>query len=80
MQVFGDGTGQVVHLGERECSVQRRFQKIVEEAPSPSLTDSVRQKMYEASLRLCESVKYDSAGTVEFVYDDDTQVDEAFTT
>ena len=73
VQVFGDGR-EVVHLGERECSVQRRFQKIIEEAPSPSLTDSVRAKMFEASLCLCKSVKYDSAGTVEFVYDDDTQV------
>lgn len=73
VQVFGDGKGEVVHLGERECSVQRRFQKIVEEAPSTALTDEVRGRMFEAALRLCQSVNYNSAGTVEFVYDDDTQ-------
>ena len=69
VQVFGDGAGRVVILGDRDCSLQRRNQKIIEEAPAPALPDSVRATMHEAARRLMESVNYRSAGTVEFLYD-----------
>ncbi|PIE90762.1 MAG: pyruvate carboxylase subunit A [Acidobacteria bacterium] len=66
-QVFGDGKGNAVHLFERECSVQRRHQKIIEETPSPALNDSLRQKMAEAARLAASSVNYLNAGTVEFI-------------
>lgn len=69
-QIFGDFTGQVVSLMERECSVQRRHQKIIEEALSPSLTPELRQAMGETAKRLAESAQYQSAGTVEFLLQD----------
>jgi urea carboxylase len=69
VQLFGDGCGAVVALGERDCSMQRRNQKVIEEAPAPGLTDSVRQSLSEAAVRLGRAVNYKSAGTVEFVYD-----------
>ncbi len=69
VQVFGDGHGQVVALGERDCSLQRRNQKVVEETPAPGLTDSVRAGLMASAVRLAQSVNYQSAGTVEFVYD-----------
>lgn len=72
VQVFGDGQGNVITLGERECSIQRRFQKIIEESPSPGLTDELRQKAWAIAKRLCEGIKYESAGTVEFIFDDNT--------
>jgi len=67
IQVLGDKHGNVVHLGERECSIQRRNQKIIEEAPSPLIDAKTRQAMGEQAVRLAKAVKYDSAGTVEFV-------------
>ncbi|GAO36909.1 urea carboxylase [Sulfuricella sp. T08] len=69
VQIFGDGKGQVVALGERDCSVQRRNQKVIEETPAPGLSDSQRQKLLETAVRLGQAVNYQSAGTVEFVYD-----------
>jgi propionyl-CoA carboxylase alpha chain len=67
IQVLGDKHGNVIHLGERECSIQRRNQKVVEEAPSPLLDEYTRQKMGEQAVALARAVGYDSAGTVEFV-------------
>jgi propionyl-CoA carboxylase alpha chain len=67
IQVLGDKHGHVIHLGERECSIQRRNQKIVEEAPSPLLDPATRRKMGEQAVALAKAVSYDSAGTVEFV-------------
>ena len=69
VQVFGDGTGQVVVLGDRDCSLQRRNQKVIEEAPAPGLPPSLRRQLHEAARDLAASVAYRSAGTVEFVYD-----------
>jgi len=73
VQILADQHGNVIHLGERDCTIQRRFQKILEEAPSPVLTDKVRQEICDAAVRLAKFVNYDSAGTVEFLYDLDTQ-------
>jgi 3-methylcrotonyl-CoA carboxylase alpha subunit len=67
IQVFGFGDGRAVHLFERECSIQRRFQKIVEESPAPGLAPAVRDAMAEAAVRLAEEARYCGAGTVEFV-------------
>lgn len=67
IQVLGDGHGNVVYLGERECSLQRRHQKVVEEAPSPFLDEATRKAMGEQAVALAKAVKYQSAGTVEFV-------------
>jgi propionyl-CoA carboxylase alpha chain len=67
IQVLGDKHGNVIHLGERECSIQRRNQKVVEEAPSPLLDAATRKKMGEQAVALAKAVGYDSAGTVEFV-------------
>lgn len=72
VQVFGDGNGRVLLLGDRDCSSQRRNQKVVEEAPAPALSDAQRASLHEAALKLCKSVSYRSAGTVEFVLDVDT--------
>jgi propionyl-CoA carboxylase alpha chain len=67
IQVLGDKHGNVIHLGERECSIQRRNQKVIEEAPSPLLDEETRRKMGEQAVALAKAVQYDSAGTVEFV-------------
>src|SRR3981189_274731 len=67
IQVLGDKHGNVIYLGERECSIQRRNQKVIEEAPSPLLDESTRRKMGEQAVALAKAVQYDSAGTVEFV-------------
>lgn len=72
VQIFGDGQGKVVALGERDCSTQRRNQKIIEETPAPNLSEETRQALWDCAVRLGESVNYRSAGTVEFVYDADT--------
>lgn len=69
VQIFGDGSGRVVALGERDCSAQRRNQKVLEETPAPGLPDSVRDALCKAALSLGEAVAYRSAGTVEFLYD-----------
>ena len=69
VQIFGDGKGHVVALGERDCSVQRRNQKVIEETPAPGLTDIQRASLLATAVRLGEAVGYRSAGTVEFVYD-----------
>ena len=67
IQVLGDKHGNVIYLGERECSIQRRHQKVIEEAPSPLLDEATRAKMGEQAVALAKAVGYDSAGTVEFV-------------
>ncbi len=72
VQVFGDGRGQVIALGERDCSVQRRNQKVIEETPAPGLSDAQRQALLDTAVRLAQAVNYRSAGTVEYVYDADT--------
>jgi len=69
VQIFGDGAGKVVALGERDCSLQRRNQKVVEETPAPNLSDAVRHALWDTARRLGESVNYCSAGTVEYIYD-----------
>jgi urea carboxylase len=69
VQIFGDGDGRVVSLGDRDCSLQRRNQKVIEEAPAPALPDSVRAQLHSSSRTLAASLAYRSAGTVEFVYD-----------
>jgi propionyl-CoA carboxylase alpha chain len=70
VQVLGDQHGNVVHLGERECSIQRRNQKIIEESPSPAVTTAIRRKMGAEAVALAKAVAYDSAGTVEFIMDE----------
>ena len=71
VQIFGDGAGRVVHLGERDCSLQRRNQKVVEETPAPDLTPTQRDELRATAVRLAQAVSYQSAGTVEFVFDRD---------
>jgi acetyl-CoA carboxylase biotin carboxylase subunit len=73
VQVIGDQHGHLVHLGERDCTIQRRYQKIIEESPSPVLTESRREDICTAALKLAAAVGYDSVGTVEFLFDLDTQ-------
>ena len=73
VQIFGNELGEVAALGERDCSVQRRNQKVVEESPAPNLKDSVRERMYAAAESLAKEASYRSAGTVEFLYDEATQ-------
>jgi urea carboxylase len=73
VQVFGDGKGRVVALGERDCSTQRRNQKIIEETPAPGLSAATRTRLHESAVRLAEAVSYQSAGTVEYVYDNDSE-------
>jgi urea carboxylase len=72
VQIFGDGRGGVLALGERDCSAQRRHQKVLEETPAPGLTDATRQQLYASAILLGKAVSYASAGTVEFIYDDDS--------
>jgi acetyl-CoA carboxylase biotin carboxylase subunit len=73
VQVFGDRHGNYRHLWERDCSVQRRHQKLVEEAPSPVVDDQVRREMTEAAVAMIEKIKYENAGTIEFIFDTSTQ-------
>ena len=73
IQILGDKAGNVIHLGERECSIQRRHQKIIEESPSPRISKEIRNKMGEAAVKLAKMIKYESAGTVEFLFDDKTK-------
>jgi urea carboxylase len=69
VQLFGDGRGSVIALGERDCSIQRRNQKVIEETPAPGLRDEIRARLLETAIRLGKAVRYQSAGTVEFIYD-----------
>lgn len=69
IQILADHHGNVVHLGERDCSIQRRLQKLVEETPSPALFDKMRHKMGEAAVKAAKAVRYSGAGTVEFIFD-----------
>lgn len=70
VQIIGDKHGNVCHVGERDCSIQRRHQKLVEEAPGPTLTDEERKALGDAAVKAAKAVDYDSAGTLEFLYDD----------
>lgn len=69
VQIFGDGLGNVKTLGERDCSIQRRNQKVIEETPAPNLSDELRKELFVASEKLAKAVNYKSAGTVEYIYD-----------
>jgi len=69
VQIFGDGKGNVIALGERDCSIQRRNQKVIEETPAPGISDRLRHNLAEAAVRLGKAINYQSAGTVEFVLD-----------
>lgn len=69
VQVLGDGQGRVIHLGERDCSIQRRYQKLIEETPAPRLPESTRQRLHEAAVRFAARLAYRGAGTVEFLVD-----------
>jgi acetyl-CoA carboxylase biotin carboxylase subunit len=71
VQILGDNFGNVIHLYERECSIQRRYQKIIEESPSPTLTPGVRTKMGEAAVAIGKAIGYNNAGTIEFLVDKD---------
>ena len=72
VQIFGDGRGSVAALGERDCSVQRRNQKVIEETPAPGLGSAIRKSLLQAAVQLGKAVRYQSAGTVEFIYDNTT--------
>ncbi|MGV3489289.1 MAG: acetyl-CoA carboxylase biotin carboxylase subunit, partial [Tuberibacillus sp.] len=71
IQVLADQHGNVIHLGERDCSIQRRLQKLVEESPSPALSEEKRREMGEASVRAAKAVNYTGAGTIEYIFDKD---------
>ncbi|HWW20749.1 MAG TPA: urea carboxylase [Steroidobacteraceae bacterium] len=71
VQLFGDGRGNVIHLGERDCSMQRRNQKLIEETPAPGLPDALRHELWQSAVRVGTAVGYRSAGTVEFIIDSD---------
>lgn len=73
IQILGDSHGNIIHLGERECSIQRRHQKVVEESPSPIIDYDLRNKMGEAAIKMASLLKYESAGTVEFLFDEKTK-------
>lgn len=71
VQILGDSFGNVVHLGERDCSIQRRHQKLIEEAPSPAIDEKTRKEMGEAAVRAAKAINYEGAGTIEFLLDHD---------
>jgi Acetyl/propionyl-CoA carboxylase, alpha subunit len=70
IQVLADNSGNIIHLYERECSIQRRYQKIIEESPSPTLTDKKRQELFDTAVKICRQIGYKNAGTIEFLVDD----------
>ena len=72
VQILGDKKGNIIHLGERECSIQRRHQKIIEEAPSVRLSNKIRDQLTSSAIALAKQIKYESAGTIEFLFDDKT--------
>jgi geranyl-CoA carboxylase alpha subunit len=72
-QIFGDQYGNTIHLGERDCSIQRRHQKVIEEAPSPAVSPELREKMGQAAVAIAQAASYTNAGTVEFLLDEDRQ-------
>ena len=71
VQILADSKGNVIYLGERDCTIQRRYQKLIEETPSPVIDKRTRRKMGEAAIRICKFIKYEGAGTVEFLLDED---------
>ncbi|HEX4870022.1 MAG TPA: acetyl-CoA carboxylase biotin carboxylase subunit [Moraxellaceae bacterium] len=71
IQVLGDGKGRAIHLGDRDCSLQRRHQKVVEEAPAPHIPEKIRNKVADACVKACEQMKYRGAGTFEFLYENE---------
>ena len=71
VQILADHHGNIIHLGERECTIQRRYQKIIEESPSPTLTEEKRQQLLATAVKLCQKIGYKNAGTVEFIVDKD---------
>jgi urea carboxylase len=73
VQIFGDGKGNVIALGDRDCSTQRRNQKVIEETPAPGISNAVREQLYQGAVRLGQAVNYQSAGTVEYIFDVETQ-------
>ena len=72
IQILGDHHGNIIHLGERECSIQRRYQKIIEESPSPRLDSALREQLGDAAISLAKKINYQSAGTIEFLFDDES--------
>jgi urea carboxylase len=78
VQAFGDGHGRVLTLGDRDCTLQRRHQKVIEEAPAPGLPSAIRERLYSATVALCTRVRYRSAGTVEFVLDAEREDEPSF--
>src|SRR5699024_10530819 len=73
IQILADKYGHVVHVGERDCTIQRRLQKLIEESPSPAISDELREKMGEASIKAAKAVNYVEAGTIEFIYEHKTE-------
>ena len=71
IQVLADGHGHAIHLGDRDCSLQRRHQKVLEEAPAPGISDAIRQKVYSDCVKACQEIGYLGAGTFEFLFEDD---------
>jgi acetyl-CoA carboxylase biotin carboxylase subunit len=71
IQVIGDGKGNAICLGDRDCSLQRRHQKVIEEAPAPSIPDAVRKEVWETCIKACQNMNYRGAGTLEFLYEDE---------
>ena len=70
VQIISDGQGSAIHLGDRDCSLQRRHQKVIEEAPAPHIADDIRQSVYDACIKACVDINYRGAGTFEFLYED----------